>query len=121
MSQTEFFYVTPVLPSLNIAQSAEFYTHKMSFTVDFQSEDYLVIKREHILLHFWLCDNPIIPPNTSCYIWVGNIMPLYEELKAKITLTPENHLHDTPWGFREFGIIDIHGNHVHFAEHRETP
>lgn len=120
MSKTELIYVTPVLPSLNIAQTAEFYVDKMGFVVDFQGEDYLVIKREHLILHFWLCDNPILPPNTSCYIWVENITPLYEELRAKITLTPENELHDTPWGFNEFAVIDIHGNHIHFAQQQKT-
>lgn len=117
MTKTEFVNATPGLPSLNIAKSLAFYTQKLGFQVIYQTEEYLVVVREIIAFDIWLCDNPIIPQNTSCYVWVKNITPLYDEIKATGVIRPENELHDTEWGYREFIVVDEDGNQIYFAEH----
>ncbi|HRF97078.1 MAG TPA: VOC family protein [Aggregatilineales bacterium] len=121
MSKTEFVSITPGLPSLNIARSVAFYTEKLGFSVIYQTESYAVIIRETIAIDLRLCDNPILPLNTECYIWVKNITPLHDEIKAKGAIKPENGLHDTEWGYREFLVIDDDGNQIHFAEHVNQP
>lgn len=116
MTKTEFLYATPVLSSLNIANSAQFCVDKLGFQIETQSENYLVAKREGIDIHYMLCNDPNIPQNTACYIWVKNINPLYEEIKPKGILYEKGELQDTPWGFRQFAVVDDDGNSINFGE-----
>jgi catechol 2,3-dioxygenase-like lactoylglutathione lyase family enzyme len=100
----------PTLASLDIMESVRFYEEKMGFRRTFADEGYAVLVRDRIAIHFWKCDNPIFPQNTSCYLDVTGIEELYEECKAQGIIHPNGALEDKPWGQREFAILDLHGN-----------
>lgn len=108
----------PVLASLNIAESIEFYTQKLGFTSSYQDEGYGIVHRDEILLHFWKCNDKIFPENTSCYIYVKEIDALYEEFQRVNVIHPNGKLEDRPWGMREFAIVDVHGNLIRLGEYR---
>ena len=108
----------PVLASLNIQDTLQFYVDKLRFRVVHEDPDYGIISRNHIELHFWKCDDPIHPKNTSCYIYVEDIDALYEEMEAEKVIHPNGKIADRPWGMREFAILDLHGNLIKFGQTR---
>lgn len=107
----------PVLASLNIAKTVQFYQEKMGFDkFGWQDENYAVIGRDKVELHFWKCNDKIHPENTSCYIFVEEIDTLHKELKAAGVLHPNGPLEDKPWGTREFAVLDEDGNCIKFGK-----
>lgn len=114
----EFKISAPVLASLNIEETVRFYSDRLGFDhIDFQDENYAVIRRHNLILHFWKCDNRIHPENTSCYIYVSDIDDLYRELTSAKVIHPNGKLEDKPWGMKEFAILDNFGNMIKFGEH----
>ena len=98
----------PVLASLNISETIDFYTQKLGFTERLKMDSYAIFSRDGAELHFWLCTERHIAENTSCYMHVADIKALYEEFKANgVNLEPPTL---RPWGMEEIYVIDPHGN-----------
>lgn len=106
----------PVLASLDILTSVEFYEKQLGFKRTFCDEGYAVIVRDQICIHFWKCEDRIFPENTSCYIDVGGVDYLYEEFEKLGVIHPNGHLEEKPWGMKEFAILDVFGNLLRFGE-----
>lgn len=58
----------PILSSLNIRATADFYQHTLGFEVIGDYGGYLLVRRGDIELHFWLTDDKALPPVSACYI-----------------------------------------------------
>lgn len=107
----------PVLASLNIKKSVQFYKEKLGFTrVSYLDDHYAVIARDNFVVHFWKCNNKIHPENTSCYVDVKDIDILYEELKSQHVIHPNGKLENKEYGMREFAILDNDGNLIKFGQ-----
>ena len=103
----------PVLASLDIAASLDFF-HKLGFeTHDFGDHGYGIAIREHIEIHFWLCTDRNVAENTSCYVRVNDIHALHAELAGRIRV-PE--VVKTPWGMDELHVHDPGGSLVKFGQ-----
>jgi catechol 2,3-dioxygenase-like lactoylglutathione lyase family enzyme len=111
---TDFAQTIPVLASLNIAETAAFYVDKLAFTETYRDENYLIVRREQMELHFWHTDNRAFPENTSCYIRGGQVRALYDEYRAK-SLPHISAFEVRPWNMKEFYIHDPHGNLLRFG------
>jgi len=107
----------PVLASLDMSKTLEFYTQKLGFRQAFGDAGYGIVVRDGIDIHFWKCDDKIHPENTSCYIYVEGVDDLYEEMLAAGVVHPNGPLKDHPHGMREFAILDQDGNMIRFGEH----
>lgn len=107
----------PVLASLDILKTVAFYKKKMGFDKSgWVDENYAVIGRDKVEIHFWKCDSKIFPENTSCYIYVENVDTLYKELQKAAVIHPNGPLEDKPWGVREFSVLDNDGNLIRFGQ-----
>ncbi len=107
----------PVLASLNIKNTVEFYKTKLGFNrVGYLDDNYAVIARDQFVVHFWKCNDKIHPENTSCYVDVQEIDKLYAELKPLGVVHPNGPLENKPWGMREFAILDEDGNMIKFGQ-----
>jgi catechol 2,3-dioxygenase-like lactoylglutathione lyase family enzyme len=116
--KSTFLSATPVLASLDIERSIAFYTAKLGFTaLHVEQGVYGVVTRDNISLHFWACDDRKIAEATSCRIRVTEIDALYAECRAHHIVHPNAPLENKPWDSREFGILDMDGNLITFAEH----
>ncbi len=109
-------HAAPVLASLNMANTIEFYQHKLGFSVGYHDANYGVVHRDQVVIHFWKCDDKIHPENTSCYLYVSEVDDLFEEMKAAGVVHPNGTLEDKPWGMREFAILDEDGNMIKFGQ-----
>ncbi|MCO6185347.1 VOC family protein [Rhizobium sp. L1K21] len=105
----------PVLPSLDIAETQDFYAGKLGFSnVIYRDDTYLILKRDIMELHFWLCDNRTICENTSVYLRGGGIDQLYEEF-CRADIERLSDFTVRPWRMKEFYIHDPHGNLLRFG------
>lgn len=106
----------PVLASLDIFKTVDFYREKLGFDKQgYKDENYAVIARDDVEIHFWKCNDKIFPMHTSCYIHVQEIETLYAEMQAAGVVHPNGPLKDQPWGMREFAILDEDGNMIKFG------
>jgi hypothetical protein len=107
----------PVLASLNIADTMDFY-QSLNFRVVYQEEgNYGIVQRDNVEIHFWACSDKYIAENTSCRIQVDKIDFLYTEFQDKRVVHPNGLLRKKPWGTKEFSILDRDGNQLTFFEY----
>jgi hypothetical protein len=105
----------PVLASLNIDESHDFYVNQLGFAETvYRDHDYLILRRGEMELHFWLAKDRIHPENTSCYIRGGQIVALYDEFKSR-RVPKLSDFAVRPWNMKEFYVHDPHGNLLRFG------
>ncbi|MCY7375952.1 MAG: VOC family protein [Pyrinomonadaceae bacterium] len=120
MIETKLLFSVPILASLNTSATAEFYSDKLGFEIVHHAPDeYLIMKRDEIEIHFWHCAEPHIAENTACRIRVSNINVLYDQCTTGGIVHPNGKIADVPWGNREFGMADSHGNLITFYQEIE--
>lgn len=115
MSGVDFARCIPVLASLDIAETQEYYAEQLGFRdVVYRDDNYLIVRRQEMELHFWLASDRIHPENTSCYIRGGQVSALYSEFKARGVKKLSDYS-VRPWNMKEFYIHDPHGNLLRFG------
>jgi len=115
--EIQFISTTPILASLDIKRSIEFYCSKLGFSKIFEEQDvYGIVCRGAIHLHFWACAEKHIAENTSCRVRVTEVEKLFVECVKLDIVDPKTPLETKPWGTTEFGILDPDGNLITFAE-----
>jgi len=118
---TRFVSATPVLASLDIERSVDFYCSRLGFAeVHVQQGTYGIVSRGAVQLHFWACAERHIAENTSCRVRVEGIAALFAQCAALGLVHPNAPLEAKPWGTREFAVLDPDGNLVTFAEWNEA-
>lgn len=105
----------PILPSLNIDETQDFYVNRLGFdAVVYKEHNYLIVRRDEMEIHFWLTDNKMFPDNSSCYIRGGQVVALYEQYKTR-NVPKLSEFEVRAWNMKEFYIIDPHGNLLRFG------
>jgi hypothetical protein len=112
-----FVAAVPVLASLDIQRSVEFFASKLDFTICYLSQGaYGIVSRGNVHIHFWACSDRGIAEATGCRLSVLNIESLYAHCSSQEIVHPNAPLKTTPWGNREFAILDPDGNLVTFFQ-----
>lgn len=116
-SAIELVAAVPVLASLDIQRSVDFFASRLGFTIHYASQgEYGIVSRGGVHIHFWACSDPMIPAATGCRVGVVNIEALNAHCVLEGIVHPNGALHATPWGNQEFAIIDPDHNLVTFFE-----
>ena len=111
--------MSPQLRVAHLERAIEFYTQKLSFSLDFRYEDfYAGILRDAHSIHL-KCAGPSASGGKSSddldiTFAVDNIEALYKELQGK-EIDIVQPLRDMPYG-REFYIADPDGNRIAFMK-----
>lgn len=114
---SDFLSATPVLASLDIRRSVDFFADKLGFSpVHVEPGAYGVVRRGVVQIHFWACDDRKIAEATGCRVRVAGVRPLYERCLREGIVHPNAPLAARPWGTMEFGVLDPDGNLVTFYE-----
>ena len=105
----------PILPARDIAETVEFYV-KLGFDVVRLHEGfgapYLLLRRDDVELHFVHSPTTRARENdSSCYLRLVDAQGVYDEW-APLGLAGVRPIKDTPWGMREFAVVDPSGNLV---------
>ena len=115
--KARFTAAVPVLASLDISRTVDFYVRKLGFRKILADRDnWGVVERDAIQIHFWHTTDRTFAENTSCRVRIENIEELHQELKPHGVIHPNGPLRDTEWGTREFDIVDLYGNLLTFFE-----
>ena len=103
----------PILAARDIAETIDFYG-KLGFGVvrlyDAFGPPYLLLRRDDVELHF--VHSPETDPEESdagCYLRIEDAQAVYDEW-APLALAEVHPPLDTPWGMREFFVVDPSGN-----------
>lgn len=115
--------IIPQLRTTNLAQSIEFYTTKVGFTLDFQYEDfYAGLRAGSHVVHLKLIDEP--DPSID-FVSRGEHLHLYIETEdasaaahslRRSGVLLEKDLHTTAWGRLEFSFKNDQGHTLYFGE-----
>lgn len=100
----------PILPSLDIARTRDFYVERLGFSaVHYEDHDYLIVRRGEIELHFWLTDDEKLPPVSAAYIRGRDALDLHADFRRRGAekLSP---VMSREWGMTEFYVWDPDGN-----------
>ena len=119
LAEVDRVEVLPMLPSLSIAESRDFYRDKLGFEeVVYEDRDYLIVRRDFIghpmEIHFWLTDDRKLCEASGVYIRGGGIDALHEEFTRR-GVPKISPMSVRPWGMEEFYIWDPHGNILKFG------
>lgn len=115
-----FIAATPVLASLDIGRTIAFYVERLgAVAVHAEQGVYGIVALGDIHLHFWACADRRIAEATGCRVAVEGIDTLYARCTAVQIVHPNAPLHDTPWGTREFAVLDCDGNLITFHQRRD--
>jgi hypothetical protein len=104
----------PCLPSLNFDETLAFY-QQLGFNLNHRyGEDYLIVQREQVQIHFWHCDEEV-SENSGCYVRTPDAKALHAEFAA----SGVERLTDVelkPWNMIEFNVVDSSGNLLRFGQ-----
>ncbi|MBX9572065.1 MAG: VOC family protein [Candidatus Obscuribacterales bacterium] len=104
----------PVLASLELKETADYYSRFLGFTVEVIGDTYAIATRGDIEIHFWLCAERHIAENTSCYVRLKDVDAMWRQfVEAGLKIEAPS---DRPWGMRELYVIDPHGNLIKFGQ-----
>lgn len=103
----------PILAARDIAETIDFYG-QLGFALvrlyDAFGPPYLLLRRDDVELHF--VHSPETDPEEShggCYLRLDDAQAVYEEWEP-LGLQGVHPPKDTPWGMREFFVVDPSGN-----------
>jgi Glyoxalase superfamily protein len=113
----KFISAIPVLASLDIERSAEFFATKLGFDkVHVAQGEYGIVSNGPVEIHFWACADRQIAAATGCRVQVQAIEALHTKCVGQAIVHPNGPLASKPWGTKEFAILDPDGNLVTFYE-----
>lgn len=111
--------ICPKLPMRDRNATKEYYLN-LGFTEFGNAEypDYLMMQKENIEIHFFLFKELNPKENYGqIYIRVQNIEKTYQIfLENEIKIHPNGALKNTPWGMKEFHLLDPDHNLLTFGE-----
>lgn len=101
----------PVLPSLNVQRSLDFWKETMGFETWGWEEPptYGGVHRDGVEFHYFPTDKKEACAWASCRLTVDDITELHAKAAAAGVIHPEGALADQPWGYREFTVLDPDG------------
>jgi Glyoxalase/Bleomycin resistance protein/Dioxygenase superfamily len=114
-SRITFRNAVPKQAARDISEAVTFYEQKLGFARTFMLDDYAGVARGLVEIHLWRCADRYIAENTACRVDVEGIEALYEEYRLRGVIHPNGALETTPWGAKEFTILDLDGNGITFC------
>ncbi len=111
-----FISAVPVLQSLNINDTVDFYQTKLGFSKLHQEDGFAIMYRDNVYINFTGTTDKYLPDNTACRINVTDVESLYRELEPHGIIHPNAPLETTEWGTKEFAVVDVSGNLITFSE-----
>ena len=112
-----FISATPILASLDVNRSVEFFCSKLGFSLVHATQgQYGIVVSGSVEVHFWACAEKHIAEATACRIQVSGIDLLYQSCVDHGIVHPNAALSKKAWGSHEFAVLDPDGNLITFHE-----
>lgn len=110
--------IHPKLPMRNQQRTRDYYVNTLDFTVTGAYDDYLIVAKDGIELHFFEFRKLDPLQNYGqVYIRTNDIEALYRSfLDAGVPIHPNGPLQTKPWGQKEFSLLDPDYNLLTFGQ-----
>jgi catechol 2,3-dioxygenase-like lactoylglutathione lyase family enzyme len=108
----------PTLAALDMKATLAWYRDKLGFTVALDYDDYGIVSRDDVEIHFWLCEDRKIAEATSAYIRVADINAAHHAMKHAREGGRLSDPTDRPYGLVEFEVFDPNGNLLRVGQRR---
>jgi catechol 2,3-dioxygenase-like lactoylglutathione lyase family enzyme len=128
----------PALPVVDVGEAVHFYRDRLGFGGEAVAEGFAIVARDAAVIHLWAASDeswrdgidaarPIcsgaesfLAGTASCRIEVDGVDELFAEYRQRDVLhSVSTEISQTPWGTREFSVLDLHGNLLTFFERSE--
>ena len=108
-------YAIPVLPARDLGATVEFWRDALGFVEVFIGDDYAIVERDGVQVHFWgpAADLDPFENDGGCRLGVENVAELHDELRSQVFAD----LEEKPWGTREFAVLDPNRNLIWLVGH----
>lgn len=106
-------YLSPMIPSYNIAETSRFFIELFSFTSALKADNYAVLLKDHLSIHILNAGTDI--GELEFYLEVDALDELWESIKDKLTDIKVRSPFDREYGMREFHIIIPHTKTLMFV------
>ena len=104
---------------LNVADietAADFYVGKLGFAKEFQFGPYAGVQLGDVMIHLNGGSDQWNACPTSVRITVTGIDGYYEKMDALSLVKPDERLENTPFGHRQFSVLDTSENRITFVQ-----
>jgi uncharacterized glyoxalase superfamily protein PhnB len=125
---TRFLAAVPALPVSDERRAVAFLKDALGFTeLVHEGRGLGILRRDAVELHLWVPDGSApgaersLAGSASCRIEVTGIDVLYEHCRRQGVVHPNAPLAATPWGTREFGVLDPDNNLISLYERMDDP
>jgi uncharacterized glyoxalase superfamily protein PhnB len=115
--QPRFLTAVPALPVSDERRAVAFYESVLGFVeLVVDGKGLGILRRDDVELHLWVADGSApgaerhLAGSASCRVQVTGIEALYEQCASLGVVHPNALLRETPWGTREFGVLDPDNN-----------
>jgi catechol 2,3-dioxygenase-like lactoylglutathione lyase family enzyme len=113
--------IIPRLPARDLGETEKFYKQHLGFEMVTKQDDYLVLSRNGIELHFY--QNRVMnvqKNNTMLYVRVDHqIQELHNKaVTESLPFTMLGKLEEKSWGQIEFSLLDPNHNLLTFGQHK---
>lgn len=121
MPEAKLGSAIPQLPTGNIETTAAFFESRLGFNIvaNLPEHKHLIVRRGAVEIHFWQAADEAVAralgSQSSCYVRVENIEPLFSELRER-GAPFAYELTKQPWGMNEMQVDDPYGNAIRFGE-----
>lgn len=110
--------INPKLPMRDKILTKNFYVNQLNFKVLGEFDDYLIVGKDKIEIHFF--GFKTLDPKKNygqVYIRTDDIDTLYQSLlENNIQIHPNGGLRLQPWGQKEFSLLDPDNNLLTFGQ-----
>ena len=110
--------IHPKLPMRDKTITIDYYIKQLGFEILADYNEYLILKKDTIELHFFEFKQLSILDNYGqVYIRTNDIETLYLSLiDNKVDIHPNGQLQTKPWGQKEFSLLDPDHNLLTFGQ-----
>lgn len=116
MSEIALLHAIPVLTVDDVAKTVAFFEEHLGFSKAFEFGPYAGVTRAGITIHLNGEPGDCYSRPNSCRIDVTGVDALHTEMEAQGVVKADEKLADTPFGMRQFSVLDPSGNRITFAE-----
>jgi len=106
-------YLSPMIPSYNVAATAEFFIDLLGFTAAMGGDDYAIIHKDNLTIHILKAGIDI--GEMEFYLEVDAIDELWENIQYKLSEIKTRPPFNREYGMREFHIIVPHTKTLMFV------
>jgi len=116
MSEPEGIAAVPVVNVLDFEEAVDFYVETLGFKNEFQVGSYGGVQLGAAMVHLNGGSDEWNSCPTSVRVTVEGIEQLYERLNEQSLVKEDEHLQDTPFGHRQFSVLDPSRNRITFVQ-----